>query len=130
MISCDRHTIQARLTKAEEKVVECLFRGMSNVEIAAKLGVSVQAVRTRLLFAYRKLHVVNRAGLIFQAIREGAFHLWLYAGEPYVPPKAKKFETAAEKRAAEVRARKDAELARSKSLESSCIDSGPKARHG
>lgn len=119
LLKCNHHTSRSKLTKFQEEAVACIFRGMSNAQIGEKFGIHEQVIKNRLRFAYRKLKVTGRTDLIYKAIRQGAFQLWLYSGEPYVepppppaPPPEKpkvKYETAAEKRAAEARAKRDAQ---------------------
>ena len=48
------------LSRRESEVLELLSSGMGNKDIAARLGVSVEAVRWHLRAIYTKLHVHNR----------------------------------------------------------------------
>lgn len=48
------------LTRRESEVLELLSSGLGNKDIAARLGVSVDAVRWHLRAIYTKLHVHNR----------------------------------------------------------------------
>jgi len=53
----------ASLTPAELSVVELAVRGLSNVEIAARLFVGRGTVKTHLAHVYAKLQVANRTEL-------------------------------------------------------------------
>ena len=48
------------LSKRESEVLELLVAGLKNVQIADKLGVSVNTVKTQLKQVYRKLQVNSR----------------------------------------------------------------------
>jgi DNA-binding NarL/FixJ family response regulator len=50
----------ARLTRREEEILVLLTQGYSNKEIAARLAVSFDTVRTHLCHIYEKLHVRSR----------------------------------------------------------------------
>jgi DNA-binding CsgD family transcriptional regulator len=52
------------LTPAEREAVLLVGAGLINAEIAARLGISVAAVKLRLHGAYKKLNVRNRAQLV------------------------------------------------------------------
>ena len=57
------------LTPREAEVLELLAHGLSNGQIAERLGVTVHAVKYYLASIYRKLGVANRteaAGVYFQ----------------------------------------------------------------
>lgn len=59
----DQATITAevdRLTTREREVLELVVHGLSNKEIAERLGVTVAAVRWHLKHIYHKLHVHSR----------------------------------------------------------------------
>jgi DNA-binding CsgD family transcriptional regulator len=53
-----------KLTPAEAAVVAEVARGLSNAEIAGKLGKSVGTIKNQLSSVYRKLGVNNRVRLI------------------------------------------------------------------
>lgn len=59
------------LTETEAEGLELLAQGMTNKAIAARLGISEDAVKVRLKHAYEKLGVSDRAGAIACAIRKG-----------------------------------------------------------
>ena len=50
----------ALLSKREAEVLQITALGLTNREAAARLGVSVHAVKFHLAAVYRKLHVANR----------------------------------------------------------------------
>jgi len=50
------HSLSAR----EQRVLELATLGLTNHEIAERIGVSVHAVKFHLASVYRKLHVGNR----------------------------------------------------------------------
>jgi DNA-binding NarL/FixJ family response regulator len=50
-----------RLTAREEEVLLSLSKGYSNKEIAERIGLSVDTVRTHLKHIYEKMHVRSRA---------------------------------------------------------------------
>jgi DNA-binding NarL/FixJ family response regulator len=51
---------EAQLTHREEEILERLAQGFGNKEIAARLGTSVETVRTQVRHIYEKLHVHSR----------------------------------------------------------------------
>jgi DNA-binding NarL/FixJ family response regulator len=58
------------LTERERELVRALSEGLSNREIAARLGVKPQTVRNSLNTVYEKLQVRSRLQLAVKAIRE------------------------------------------------------------
>ena len=62
---------EPELTESESEGLALLAQGMTNKAIAAKLGISEDAVKVRLKHAYEKLGVSDRAGAIAAAIRRG-----------------------------------------------------------
>lgn len=100
MLQASGHTLRARLTPPEQKVIECIFRGLPNEEIAEETGRPLQVVKNRIRFAFRKLGVTSRLDLLVKSLKHGGYNLWTYSGERY---QARKYETAEEKRAAELR---------------------------
>lgn len=62
---------EPELTETEIEGLALLAQGMTNKAIAAKLGISEDAVKVRLKHAYEKLGVSDRAGAIARAIRKG-----------------------------------------------------------
>ena len=51
---------EAHLTHREEEILDRLAQGFGNKEIAARLGTSVETVRTQVRHIYEKLHVHSR----------------------------------------------------------------------
>ena len=60
-----------RLTDREQYVLERIAVGQTNKEIAAALGISIQAVKIHVSLMLRKLIVPNRAALVLAALRHG-----------------------------------------------------------
>lgn len=56
----DDHETAQRLSPREAEVLQIAALGLTNTEIAAKLGISVHAVKFHLASSYRKLHAANR----------------------------------------------------------------------
>lgn len=50
----------SKLSNRESEVLEMASHGLTNLEIAARLGVSVHAIKFHLAAVYRKLGVHNR----------------------------------------------------------------------
>jgi HD-GYP domain-containing protein (c-di-GMP phosphodiesterase class II) len=61
----------AGLTAREEDVLGLLAQGMSNKEIASKLGISAKTVGNHVEHIYSKLGVTNRAGAALRAMEFG-----------------------------------------------------------
>lgn len=59
-IGADSRADLALLSKREAEVLQITALGLTNREAAARLGVSVHAVKFHLAAVYRKLHVANR----------------------------------------------------------------------
>ena len=59
---------QRSLTRREQHVLRGVFDGLTNKQIAARLGVSEGAVKARLQHVFRKTHVRTRAQLVRVAI--------------------------------------------------------------
>jgi DNA-binding NarL/FixJ family response regulator len=55
---------EADLSRREQEILELLARGYGNKEIAARLSISFDTVRTHLKRIYDKLHVRGRAGAV------------------------------------------------------------------
>lgn len=63
------------LTKRELAVLDFLVKGRSNKEIADFLGLSEDAVKSRLKGLFQKLGVQDRTGAVVSALRHGIVHL-------------------------------------------------------
>jgi DNA-binding NarL/FixJ family response regulator len=63
---------QHKLSTRELEVLEMAARGLTNPEIAARLTISVHAIKFHLASIYRKLEVSNRteAAVTFLAFRD------------------------------------------------------------
>jgi DNA-binding NarL/FixJ family response regulator len=59
-----------RLTKRERQIVEALFRGCTNKDIARELGISPQTVKNLLSTLFKKLHVRGRLELVVRAMAD------------------------------------------------------------
>lgn len=59
------------LTQREHEILEQVSRGFSNKEIADRLGISFDTVRTHLRHIYEKLHVRCRAEAVARHMAEG-----------------------------------------------------------
>src|SRR5579862_2329457 len=55
-------TNASRLTRREREILACVAEGISNLEIARKLCISEQTVKTHLSRVFAKLNVKNRVG--------------------------------------------------------------------
>lgn len=62
--SPQKNTNEFSLTFQEEKILEEIAKGYSNKDIAKKLFISYETVRTHLKHIYEKLHVHSRHGAI------------------------------------------------------------------
>jgi two-component system nitrate/nitrite response regulator NarL len=56
----DESEVVQHLTRRENQVLEMASRGLTNVEVGARLEISVHAVKFHLASIYRKLKVANR----------------------------------------------------------------------
>lgn len=63
------------LTQRELAVLDFLVKGRSNKEIADLLGLSEDAVKSRLKGLFQKLDVQDRTGAVVCALRHGIIHL-------------------------------------------------------
>lgn len=59
------------LTQREQDVLRALVDGLAYKEAAAKLGVSIDSIRTHVRAIYRKLQVHNVASAVSRALRDG-----------------------------------------------------------
>ena len=71
----------AKLSQRESEVVVHLAQGLSNKEIADKLYISEQTVKTHVYNVFRKLEVNNRIELTLYAVRTGL--IGISAGPPH-----------------------------------------------
>jgi DNA-binding CsgD family transcriptional regulator len=63
----------ARLSRRETEVLELVAKGLTNLEVAGRLGVGVHAVKFHLASIYRKLGAANRTeatSLYLRALRD------------------------------------------------------------
>jgi DNA-binding NarL/FixJ family response regulator len=59
------------LSPREEEVVRCVALGLRNAEIAKKLSITEETVKTHLNRIFRKVSVRDRVGLALYAARAG-----------------------------------------------------------
>ena len=60
------------LSRREMEILELLAEGLANKEIAARLGISSETVRTHLGHIYEKLHVQGRTEAVTKYLKAGA----------------------------------------------------------
>jgi DNA-binding NarL/FixJ family response regulator len=63
------------LTEREMEVLRCVAVGMSNKEVASRLGISEQTVKNHMTAILRKLGVSDRTQAAIYAVRHGWVHL-------------------------------------------------------
>ena len=59
------------LTRRELEILELLAEGISNKEIATRIGISFETVRTHLGHIYEKLHVQGRTEAVTRFLKSG-----------------------------------------------------------
>jgi DNA-binding CsgD family transcriptional regulator len=62
------------LSPREAEVLECAALGLTNLQIAKRLEVTVHAVKFHLASVYRKLGVANRTEAVVVALRAGGMN--------------------------------------------------------
>ncbi len=67
----DKRAGEPKFTSTEAEAIRLLVEGLTNKAIAARVGITEDAVKVRLKHAYEKLGVGDRAGAIAVAIRKG-----------------------------------------------------------
>lgn len=60
----ERHSVSKTLTERQQQVLRAIFEGLTNKEIAAKLGVSESAVKATLQQLFQKTRVRTRSQLV------------------------------------------------------------------
>jgi DNA-binding NarL/FixJ family response regulator len=70
------------LSKRESDVVQCLVQGLTNREIAERLGLSQHTVKNYLFRVFDKLGVSNRTELLFMTLSQGGIAEETSAHEP------------------------------------------------
>jgi DNA-binding NarL/FixJ family response regulator len=60
---------QPELSAREEKVLDCLARGLAYKQIGDELGISINTIRTHLRHIYEKLHVQSRTEAVAKYLR-------------------------------------------------------------
>jgi DNA-binding NarL/FixJ family response regulator len=66
---------EAVLTTREREILELLSEGFGNKQIAARLGISTNTVKTHLEFLFEKLGVSTRAEAVARGVRRGLLFL-------------------------------------------------------
>jgi DNA-binding NarL/FixJ family response regulator len=74
------HTLSSRipslvLTEREQDVLQLMFRGHSNPEIGARLGIRETTVKTHVRVILTKLNVDDRTSAVVEALKRGLVHL-------------------------------------------------------
>ena len=62
---------ESGLSPRESEILTLLSKGLSNREIAARLGISSETVRTHLGHTYEKLHVKGRTEAVSKYFKAG-----------------------------------------------------------
>lgn len=60
---------ESKLSPREERVLECLARGLAYKQIGDELGISINTIRTHLQHIYEKLHVRSRTEAVAKYVR-------------------------------------------------------------
>ena len=58
-----------QLSPREERVLDCLARGLAYKQIGDELGISINTIRTHLQHIYEKLHVRSRTEAVAKYVR-------------------------------------------------------------
>ncbi len=66
---------EAIISKREEEVLQLIADGLSTVEVAAKLYISVKTVKNHLASIYQKLDTADRTQAVVRAVRMGIIRL-------------------------------------------------------
>jgi two-component system NarL family response regulator len=69
----DESKKRARLTKREKEVLQCMAEGLTNKEIADRLNLGVETIKTHARNIYEKLGAADRAQAVAIALRKGYF---------------------------------------------------------
>lgn len=69
-----------RLTPRETAIISLLVDGLSNDEIAGRLGISVRTVETHLGHLFERLGLASRTELVSRALREGWLDVPVHRG--------------------------------------------------
>jgi len=65
------HERETVLTNREREILELLSDGLGNKQIAARLGISTNTVKTHLELLFEKLDVSSRAEAVARGVKEG-----------------------------------------------------------
>ena len=71
MVTRMRNPTENVLSVREEEVVRCVAMGLRNAEVAQKLAISEQTVKTHLNSIFRKLKIRDRVELVLYASKAG-----------------------------------------------------------
>src|SRR5436309_6434687 len=72
MLDANRQPDWSRLSRRETQVLDLVATGLTNLEVAGRLGVGVHAVKFHLASIYRKLGAHNRTEATSVYLREAA----------------------------------------------------------
>jgi DNA-binding NarL/FixJ family response regulator len=67
--SANRVDDENQLSPREERVLDCLARGLAYKQIGDELGISINTIRTHLQHIYEKLHVRSRTEAVAKYVR-------------------------------------------------------------
>lgn len=70
-LTSDPDRIRRALTEREKQILRLVCDGLSNAEIAIKLGISPETVKSELKRIFRKIEVKNRTQAAVLLVREG-----------------------------------------------------------
>ena len=71
LAAADPDRIRRALTEREKQILRLVCDGLSNAEIAGRLGISPETVKSELKRIFRKIEVKNRTQAAVLLIREG-----------------------------------------------------------
>jgi len=69
--SQDELQIMSQLTSRETEVLHCISEGLANKQIAAKMDISEQTIKTHVTSILRKLNANTRTEAVIRAIKQG-----------------------------------------------------------
>jgi DNA-binding CsgD family transcriptional regulator len=64
-----------QLSRRQAEIAQCLFRGMSDKQIAAELGIKIPTVRTHLERIFHKVDAQDRLEFVLAAMAQACTHV-------------------------------------------------------